>query len=73
LQGERKDKRKKLKTPSPLPSPALGRGEKEDEKILTMCPHPDLFPRGGERKREKDFLKFICEFFNFSLEGKIKF
>jgi hypothetical protein len=51
----------------------LGRGEKEDEKILTMCPHPDLFPRGGEGEREKDFLKFICEFFNFSLEGKIKF
>jgi hypothetical protein len=35
LQRERRDERKKLKTPSPLPSPALGRGEKEDEKILT--------------------------------------
>jgi hypothetical protein len=30
----------------------LGRGEKEDEKILTICPHPDLFPRGGEGRKE---------------------
>jgi len=56
-----------------LPSPAEWRGKKEDEKILTMYPHPDPIPRGGEEEREKDFLKFICEFFNFSLEGKIKF
>jgi hypothetical protein len=33
-------------------------------------PYP--LPRGGEGE-EKDFLKIICEFFNFSLEGKIKF
>jgi hypothetical protein len=38
-----------------------------------MCPHTDLFPRGGEGEREKDFLKFICEFFNFSLEEKLNF
>jgi hypothetical protein len=30
----------------------LGRGEKEDEKILTMCPQPDLFPRGGEGRKD---------------------
>jgi len=36
-------------------------------------PHPTL-SRGVEREEgEKDFLKIICEFFNFSLEGKIKF
>jgi hypothetical protein len=49
LQRERRDERKKLKIPSPLPSPAVGRGEKEDEKILTMCPHPDPLSRSGER------------------------
>jgi hypothetical protein len=59
--------------PHPYPLPRGEEGRKEDEKILTMCPHPDLFPQGGEGEREKDFLKFICEFFNFSLEGKIKF
>jgi hypothetical protein len=35
----------------------LGRGEKEDEKILTMCPHPDLFPlvgRGNFQEGRKD-------------------
>jgi hypothetical protein len=26
----------------------VGRGEKEDEKILTMPPHPDPLPRSGE-------------------------
>jgi hypothetical protein len=41
-------KGKILKTPSPLPSPAGWRGEKEDEKILTMCPHPDPLPGSGE-------------------------
>jgi hypothetical protein len=33
----------------------VGRGEKEDEKILTMNPQPDLFPRGGEGKKRKGF------------------
>ena len=30
------------------------KGEKEDEKILTMPPHPDPLPRWGEGKKEKD-------------------
>jgi hypothetical protein len=52
-QGERRIERI---SPSPLPSPAGWRGEKEDEKILTMCPHPDPLPRWGEgRKKMKRF------------------
>jgi len=42
-QGERRIERI---SPSPLPSPARWRGEKEDEKILTMPPHPDPLPQG---------------------------
>jgi len=49
-----KTKEKNFNTPSPLPSPAGWRGEKEDEKILTMPPHPDplqLVERVDEEKR----------------------
>jgi hypothetical protein len=59
-------------SPSPLSSPARGE-ERRKMKRLNNTPHPCLLPRGGEGERERDFLKFICEFFNFSLEGKIKF
>jgi hypothetical protein len=48
-QGERKIERI---SPSPLPSPAGWRGKKEDEKILTIPPHPYPLPR-VEREKER--------------------
>jgi hypothetical protein len=51
----------------------LGRGEKEDEKILTAPLTLTLSPAEWRGRKREGFLKFICEFFNFSLEGKIKF
>jgi hypothetical protein len=38
----------------------VGRGEKEDEKILTMCPQPDLFQRGGEGRKEFNDTPHFC-------------
>jgi hypothetical protein len=60
--------------PHPYPLPQGGEGRRKMKRFKQCPPSPLPSPagwRGGER--EKDFLKFICEFFNFSLEGKIKF
>jgi hypothetical protein len=42
--------------PLTLLSPSGWRGEKEDEKIKTMPPHPTHY-RGVKREKEQNFLK----------------
>jgi hypothetical protein len=42
-----------LKDPLTLPSPTGWRGEKEDEKILTMPPHPCPLPLAKREERER--------------------
>jgi hypothetical protein len=54
---------KRLKQcPLTLPSPAAGRGEKEDEKILTMLLHPTLSRlwRGEKEKEGGILFVFNC-------------